>query len=83
MNKLQLTGAALAVGAAAMFAFAPVYAADAAAPTVKCKGVNACSGKGQCKTKANACSGKNQCKGQGVMPMTQDECNKAKGTVAE
>ena len=47
MNKLQLTGAALAVGAAAMFALAPAFAADpTSAPMVHCKGGNACKGKG-------------------------------------
>ena len=82
MNKLKLTGAVLAVGAASMFAMAPVFAADAA-PMVHCKGVNQCSGKGACKTADNACRGKNACKGKGVMPMTKEDCEKAGGTVAE
>lgn len=86
MNKLQLTGAALAVGAASMFAFAPAMAADAA-PTdatasVKCMGTNACKGQGACKTADNACKGQNACKGKGVVMMSSaDDCTKAGGTV--
>jgi hypothetical protein len=30
-----------------------------------CKGMNACQGKGGCKTDANACAGKNACKNKG------------------
>ncbi|MFI4919577.1 MAG: hypothetical protein ACHP65_08475 [Legionellales bacterium] len=39
MNKLQLTGAVLAVGVASIFAVAPAFAVDAApaAPMVQCK----------------------------------------------
>ena len=45
MNKLQITGIALAVGAASMFAIAPAFADDTAttAPMVNCKGGNACN----------------------------------------
>lgn len=72
MNKVQLTGAALAIGAAAMFSMAPVFAEDAAeAPMVSCKGVNSC------KTASNSC------KGQGVTQMSQADCTKAGGTVAD
>jgi hypothetical protein len=73
MNKLQLTGVALAVGAASMFALAPAFAVEAtAAPTVECKGGNSCKG-------AN-----NSCKGQGVSQMESKEaCEKAGGKVEE
>lgn len=30
-----------------------------------CKGLNACKGKGGCKTESNACKGLNACKGKG------------------
>jgi hypothetical protein len=30
-----------------------------------CKGMNACAGKGGCKTAANSCAGKNTCAGKG------------------
>ena len=72
MNKVQLTGAALAIGAAAMFSIAPAFAADeTTAPMVSCKGVNSC------KTATNAC------KGQAVTQMSQADCTKAGGTVAD
>lgn len=72
MNKVQLTGAALAIGAAAMFSMAPVFAEDAAAaPMVACKGVNSCK------------TADNSCKGQGVTQMSQADCTKAGGTVAD
>ena len=82
MKTLKLTGAALAIGAAAMISMAPAFAADTTeAPMVNCKGVNACKGQGSCKTANNACKGQNACKGTGVMQMTQDDCTKAGGTV--
>jgi hypothetical protein len=85
MNKLQLTGAALAVGAAAMFALAPAFAAETtAAPTVQCTGGNACKGQSSCKTADNACKGQNACKGKGVAQLsTKEDCEKAGGKVAE
>lgn len=84
MNKLQLTGAALAVGAASMFALAPAFATDTTtAPMVQCKGGNACKGQSNCKTADNACKGQNSCKGKGVVDMTKEDCEKAGGTVVE
>lgn len=85
MNKLQLTGAALAIGAAAMFSMAPAFADDTAtdAPMVACKNVNACKGQSTCKTADNACKGQNECKGKGITSMTQADCTKAGGTVAD
>jgi len=84
MNKLQLTGAALAVGAAAMFAFAPAFADDSATTSmVHCKGANSCKGTGACKTADNSCKGQNACKGKGVSMMSKADCEKAGGTVAE
>lgn len=88
MNKLQLTGAALAVGAAALFSITPAVAADApaadAAAKVQCMGSNACKGQSACKTADNACKGQNTCKGKGVMDMDSKEaCEKAGGKVVE
>ena len=73
MNKFQLTGAALAVGAASMFALAPAFAVEATTvPSVQCKGTNAC------KTATNGC------KGQGVVSMpTEADCTKAGGTLVK
>lgn len=45
---------------------------------VHCEGVNACKGKGECKTAANECGGLNSCKGKGWVSMTQAECDAAK-----
>jgi hypothetical protein len=85
MNKLQLTGIALAAGAASMFAVAPAFAADAAgAPMVKCMGANACKGHGACKTATSSCKGQNACKGKGMMMVkSEKECMDRKGTVAK
>lgn len=84
MNKLQVTGVALAVGAASMFALAPAFAAEATtAPMVKCQGGNACKGQSSCKTADNACKGQNACKGKGVVEMSKEDCEKAGGTVAQ
>ena len=46
---------------------AMVQNADAAKASDKhaCKGMNGCSGKGNCKTGDKGCSGKNSCKGKG------------------
>jgi len=84
MNKLKLTGAVLAVGAASMFAVVPAFAADTtAAPMVVCKGGNACKGQSSCKTAENACKGQNACKGKGVAQLTKEDCDKAGGTVQQ
>ncbi|AWN73615.1 hypothetical protein LEAN103870_10460 [Legionella anisa] len=83
MNKLQLTGVALAMGAASMFALTPAFAADTSAGMVKCQGGNACKGQGACKTADNACKGQNACKGKGVAEMSQEDCQKAGGTVVQ
>ena len=85
MNKIQLTGAALAVGAAALFSVAPAFADDTAtlAPMVHCQGGNACKGQSNCKTADNACKGQNACKGKGVVDMSQADCDKAGGKAVE
>lgn len=83
MNKLQLTGVALAMGAASMFAVAPAFAADADTGMVKCQGGNACKGQSACKSAENACKGQNACKGKGMAEMTKEDCQKAGGTVAQ
>lgn len=83
MNKIKLTGVVLAVGAASMFTLAPAFADDTvmSAPMVQCKGGNACKGQSSCKTADNACKGQNSCKGKGVAEMSQEDCEKAGGTV--
>lgn len=83
MKITKLTGVALAVGAASLFALAPAFADDDAAstPMVHCKGSNACKGQGACKTSENACKGQNGCKGKGISQMSKEDCEKAGGTV--
>jgi uncharacterized membrane protein len=85
MNKLQFTGAALAVGAAALFSVAPAFADDAAvaAPMVHCMGVNSCKGTSACSTAENKCKGLNSCKGKGWMELSKAECEKEHGTVMD
>ena len=81
MKINKLTGIALATAAAGMFATTQVYAAShagAQAAKVKCEGVNACKGKGDCKGSKNACKGQGSCKGQGFTEMSQADCDKAK-----
>lgn len=82
MNKIKITGAALAISAAAMFSMAPAHASssDAGSTMVQCAGVNSCKGQGSCKTANNSCKGQNSCKGKGNMTMTKEDCQKAGGT---
>jgi hypothetical protein len=80
MNVKKLTGAAVALAAASMFAGAGIsttFAADAG--KVECVGGNACKGKSECKTAANACKGQNACKGAGkVSAADEKSCEAAK-----
>jgi uncharacterized membrane protein len=69
------SGAALAAAAALLVigAMAPAVPATAAYK-VKCFGVNACKGHGQCKSLGNSCSGQNACKGMGYIKMDKAAC---------
>ena len=54
--------------------------------TVKCSGVNACKGHGECGAAdgSHACAGKNECKGKGwVNVKSAEECTKKGGTVVK
>lgn len=75
-------GLLLATTAAALFAAAPIVAADQgkSEDTVHCAGVNACKGQSDCKGAHNACKGENACKGQGFKIMTKSQCEAAGGT---
>lgn len=79
------TGLVLAAATAALLASgftATAVAAESA--EVKCMGINACKGKGACKTANNACKGQNSCKGTGVtMVESTEACAKAGGTVVK
>jgi hypothetical protein len=84
MSK-KITGTALAMAAASLFAsgmmMAPLaQAADAAG--VHCAGGNSCKGSSECKTAKNDCKGMNSCKGQGWVTMKNaKECKEAGGKV--
>jgi hypothetical protein len=55
---------------------------DKAGAKVHCAGINACAGKGACKSATNACAGKNGCKGKGWVEVnTAKECTDKGGKV--
>jgi len=78
ISKNAMTGAALALAAAGLFASLPtqVLAEEA---KIHCQGANACKGQNDCKTATNDCKGKGACKGKGYKTMTLAECNAAGG----
>jgi hypothetical protein len=77
-TTVSMTGAALALAAAALFASVstPVMAEEA---QVHCYGVNGCKGQNDCKTAKNACKGQGSCKGQGWKSMSLTDCKTAGG----
>ncbi len=75
----KVTGAALAVTAAALFSVAPMNANAAAHKAGKCFGINSCKGQTACATATNACAGQNACKGQGWLKATKAECDEKGG----
>jgi uncharacterized membrane protein len=80
----KITGATLAAAAAALFATASIGTATAAEEAkINCMGVNACKGKGACKTAKNDCAGKNGCKGQGLVSTTEKDCADKGGKVVK
>lgn len=84
MNGRKLTGASIAVAAAAMFASVPASAhpghEGGAHHDGHCMGVNACKGKSSCATKENSCAGQNACKGQGYVMMGEKACDQIGGS---
>ncbi|MEO4048469.1 hypothetical protein AAFN46_15445 [Pseudomonas sp. CAU 1711] len=77
-----LTGAALALAAAGLFASLPTQVVAEEA-MIHCYGVTSCKGQNDCKTAENACKGQGSCKGHGFKLMTLAECNTAGGTAKE
>ena len=76
-------GALVAAAVAGLFVSAsPMVASAAKAGKVHCQGVNACKGKGGCKSADNACKGQNGCKGEGLTETSEKDC-KAKGGKVE
>ena len=74
--KTSITGAALALAAAGLFASLPAQVVAEEA-MVHCYGVN------DCKTAQNSCKGQGACKGQGFKSMTLAECQSAGGKVGD
>jgi hypothetical protein len=83
MNQ-KISGIALAVAAAGLFAVAGC-ASEPAAQAAKghCNGVNACKGQSACKTAKSACKGQNACKGQGFLEMSKADCQAAGGNYSD
>ena len=81
-NTVSMTGAALALAAAGLFASlsTQVVAEEA---QVHCYGINGCKGQNDCKTAENACKGQAVCKGHGFKAMTKAACDAAGGKVGE
>ncbi|WP_068824738.1 BufA2 family periplasmic bufferin-type metallophore [Pseudomonas sp. BMS12] len=77
-----MTGAALALAAAGLFASLPTQVVAEEAQ-VHCYGVTSCKGQNDCKTAENSCKGQASCKGHGFKAMTIAECNAAGGEVRE
>ncbi len=75
----KVTGAALAVTAAALFSVAPMNASAGGHKPGKCFGINSCKGQTACATATNACAGQNACKGQGWLKATKAECDEKGG----
>jgi hypothetical protein len=78
----SITGAALALAAAGLFAglSTQVMAEEA---QVHCYGINGCKGQNDCGTAKNACAGHGECKGQGWKAMSEEACKAAGGKVGE
>ena len=87
MNS-RLKGALVAGAALGLLAGGVVTptASHAEGDQVKCAGINACSGKGECGAAdgSHDCSGKNSCKGKGwVHEASAEQCTEKGGTVVE
>jgi hypothetical protein len=80
MKTNVVSGATIAATAIALaLSGAAVSPALAKKAPVHCTGINACKGKGACKTASNECKGQNACKGQGWVPAKSAKACEAKG----
>ncbi|MGQ0594645.1 MAG: BufA2 family periplasmic bufferin-type metallophore [Gammaproteobacteria bacterium] len=82
---ISAKGLMLATAAAALFASGAGVTEEAPAPgsdgKVRCKYVNRCGGKSECKTATNKCKRQNACAGQGMSWLTRTECEAIGGAV--
>ncbi len=85
MTRTKMSGLILASAAAALFTTAPMAYGDSheKAGEVKCSGINACKGTGECATATNSCKGQNACKGSGWMHASKADCEAKGGKVVE
>ena len=82
MKITKKSGTALAATAAILLMSGAVTTPAPAADNFEaCLGVNACKGKGACKSASNACKGKNACKGRGHVKMTKAQCDAIGGVL--
>jgi len=81
MNINKVSGAALALSAAGLFACAPAATTVSENAEVSCYGVNKCKGHNDCKTASNACKGHAACKGQGFVKMSKHARDETGGKV--
>ena len=82
---MKLRGALIAGAALSLLAAGPAMAEHhEGGGDVKCQGINACSGQGECGAAdgSHDCGGKNSCKGKGwVKTASAKECTDKGGTV--
>jgi hypothetical protein len=80
---MSTKGTLVAAAVAGLFASAsPMVVSAKDGGKVHCQGVNACKGKGGCKSADNGCKGHNGCKGKGWVAMSEKNCKDKGGTVA-
>ena len=85
-NSKNITGAALALAAAALVGTSSISIAGktgAQAKNIHCEGVNKCKGHNDCKTASNACKGHSKCKGHGFVSMSAKACDHIGGKVGK
>ena len=84
---MKLRGVIIASAALGLLAAAPTTASaeDGKKDQVKCAGVNACGGHGECGAGdgSHACAGKNACKGKGWVYSSAEECETKGGKKIE
>lgn len=78
---MSTKGALIAAAVAGLFTTTAPLVVSAKETTIHCQGVNACKGKGACKSADNACKGQNGCKGKGWVEMSEKSCKGKGGTV--
>lgn len=88
-TNAALTGASLALAAAAMVGCnatssdGGAMAASGTTDMVHCYGVNVCKGHNDCKTAKNACGGHASCKGTGFVGMPSKACKDVGGKMKD